>query len=213
MTRAPLFIAASALLVIPLALILQHRSRQSTAEPATASANAEPVTRKTNSRPGAVLASASTRQATEPVTNNTITERSESSDWAGRVEAARALEESDAEKSVRLLALFHTLPPEGQDEIAPELAALTPDSNYNALAGILTNPRTPEPVLDVLFTDLLDRPDEIQLRTLLELAKAPQHPKATDALDILGIELGEDFGTDWDAWAKKISEQLASRPE
>jgi hypothetical protein len=213
MTRSPLFIAASALLVITLALTLQHRSRQTTAEPATASANTESVAQNTNARPGAMSASAPPKQATEQPTNNTIAERQESSDWADRVEAARAIEESDAEKSVRLLALFHTLPPEGQDEIAPELAALTPDSNYNALAGILTNPRTPEPVLDVLFTDILDRPDEIQLRTLLELAKAPQHPKATDALDILGIELGEDFGTDWDAWAKKISEQLASRPE
>jgi len=136
-----------------------------------------------------------------------------SDDWMERIEGARAVEESDADKSVRLLALFPTLPPEGQDEIAAELAALTPDANFSALTGILTDIRTPESVLDVLLTDLLDRPESVQLPLLLDVAKTPDHPRSAEAIDMLASALGENLGTDWAAWSKKISEQLASRPE
>jgi hypothetical protein len=204
MLRMLILVCVLVLLGITLRQILQHRAPQSGELPQFAT-NAAPVTVTRIEANAAVVPAGQT--------TSTALEAEATLDWADRVEAARAIEEGDAEKSARLLAMYPTLPPEGQDEIAPELAMLTPDSSYHALAGILTDLRTPEPVLDVLFTDLLDRPQEIQLPTLLDLAKSPQHPKVADALDILGLQLGEDLGTDWDAWAKKISERLASRPE
>jgi hypothetical protein len=204
MLRMSILVCVLVLLVIAFRQILQHRV-QPTGELPLVAANAESVTVTRVVVKAAVIPAGHA--------SNTALAADATLDWANRVDAARAIEEGDAEKSVRLLAMYPTLPPEGQDEIAPELAVLTPDSSYHALAGMLTDFRTPEPVLDVLFTDLLNRPPEIQLPTLLDLARSPQHPKATDALDILGLQLGEDLGSDWDAWAKKISERLTSRPE
>ena len=71
----------------------------------------------------------------------------------------------------------------------------------------------PEAVLDVLLTDLLDRPAATQLNTLLAVAQNAGHPKAEDARDMLVALMEQDHGKDWATWAKKISEWLASHPE
>lgn len=203
-----LLIAVAVVLLVVFRLRVQDR-----AQPASATTL---VT--TNIEPGAPRPAARTAATTNPVPTGQVTNAAALDapiplDWTERVEAVRAIEESDAEKSVRLLALFPTLPPDGQDEIAPELAALTPDSNYSALTGILTDIHTPEPVLDVLLTELLDRPERVQLPLLLDVAKTPDHPRANDAIEMLASALGENLGTDWAAWTKKISERLAGRPE
>lgn len=134
-------------------------------------------------------------------------------DWMTQIETVRDAEESDREKAAHLLALFPSLPAEGRSEIIPELAALTRDAAYANLGNVLTNALAEEDVLAVLFTDLLDRPESIQLPLLLQLAKNPNHPKAEDAREMLAVLLGEDAGADWNAWAKKISERLVNPSE
>jgi hypothetical protein len=115
--------------------------------------------------------------------------------------------------SARLLALYPELPAEGQAEIAPHLVATLPDTDYASVGNILTNILTPEEVLDVLLTDLLDRPAATRLNTLLTVARNAEHPKAGDARDLLAALMEQDHGTDWKTWEASIVAWLASHPE
>lgn len=133
--------------------------------------------------------------------------------WEDKLAKALTDEGTDAEISARLLALYPQLPPDGQAELAPHLVATLPDADYAGAGNLLTNVTTPEAVLDVLLTDLLDRPAATQLNTLLAVAQNAAHPKADDARDMLVALMEQDHGKDWAAWAKKISEWLASHPE
>jgi len=134
-------------------------------------------------------------------------------EWELKIEAALTAEGTDAELSARLLELYPELPGEAQAEVAPHLAALTPDAEYHQIVNLLTNAATPEAVADVLLTDLLDRPAATRLNTLLTVASTPDHPKAEDAKDLLAALMEQDHGQDWALWTKKISEWLASHPE
>jgi hypothetical protein len=201
------------LLIVAAAFLVKHRMSERTAETASAATNQLAATEA--STPATIRATADASAAETPALdhNQPVVSAPPTDDWAELVEAARSVEESDAAKSSRLLTLFPALPVEGKNEIAPDLAALTPNEAYASLSKLLTDPQASDEVLMVLFTDLLDRPDSIRLPLLLELARNAEHPKAEDARDMLTVELGEDVGTDWDAWAKKISEWLAGHPE
>jgi hypothetical protein len=160
--------------------------------------------------------------ATNPLFSRTVVPRPRAAettdtntppDWEDKLAQALTDEGTDAEISARLLALYPQLPPEGQAELAPHLVATLPDADYASAGNLLTNATTPEAVLDVLLTDLLDRPATTQLNTLLAVARNTGHPKAEDAREMLVALMEQDHGKDWAAWAKKISEWLASHPE
>jgi hypothetical protein len=88
-----------------------------------------------------------------------------------------------------------------------------PDDRYSSLAPMLTNALTNEQVLEVLLTDLLNRPDNVKLPTLLELARTPDHPKASEARDILEVFVDENYGTDWAKWEAALQKYLAENRE
>jgi hypothetical protein len=119
----------------------------------------------------------------------------------------------DAEKAAALLAAFPHLPAEEQAELASQLAVLTPDAAYAGLHDLMTNTATPDRVVEILMTDLLDRPVATRLGTLLEIAQNPAHAQAGDARELLAALIGGDYGTDWERWAKKISAWQAQHPE
>jgi hypothetical protein len=130
-----------------------------------------------------------------------------------RVAAALADDNTDGRRGARLLALFPELNPDEQAELVSTLAADTADADYAGLAALLTNPATPEFTAAILLTDLLDRPAFTRLNTLLAVARQPEHPLADDARALLAAQMEQDHGTDWELWAKKISEWLARHPE
>ncbi|MFN3409295.1 MAG: hypothetical protein ACK45B_09905 [Limisphaerales bacterium] len=130
-----------------------------------------------------------------------------------RVAAALADDNADGRRGARLLALFPELNADEQAELVSTLAADTADADYAGLAAILTNPGTPEFTAAILLTDLLDRPVATRLNTLLAVARQSEHPLADDARAMLAAQMEQDHGTDWESWAKKISEWLARHPE
>ncbi len=87
------------------------------------------------------------------------------------------------------------------------------DQDYAALKQFVTNTTLPEPVLDVLVGDVLNRPNSLKLPTLLDIARDPQHPKAGEAKDILQLFLEEDYHTDWPAWQAKVNQWLKDNPD
>jgi len=117
-------------------------------------------------------------------------------DWEEKIDELLTTQEDETQKAKRLLAMFPNLPEDGQVEAAQHLSNLMPDEEYASLAHTLTNAAMPEAVLDVLMTDVLNRPNKIKLDTLFEVARTPNHAKAEEARDILEVFLDD---VDWDA--------------
>lgn len=134
--------------------------------------------------------------------------------WEQRIDAVLGSDEIDeAKKADALLALLPTLPEDGQLEAVQHISNLLPDERYSALAPMLTNALSSEPILEALLTDLLNRPDTLKLPTLLQLARMPDHPKASEARDVLEVYVDENFGTDWTKWEAAVQKYLQENPD
>jgi hypothetical protein len=86
-------------------------------------------------------------------------------EWEERIDTILAGNIDEGIKVDRLLQLFPTLPEDGQIEAAEHLSNLLPDELYPELGQTLTNATASEEVLDVLMTDVLNRPNGIKLLT------------------------------------------------
>jgi hypothetical protein len=81
------------------------------------------------------------------------------------------------------------------------------------LTPTFTNAAIAEPVLDVLMTDVLNRPNQLKLPALLDVARIPNHPKAEEARDILEVFVDENYGQDWNAWSAAVDKWLKENPD
>jgi hypothetical protein len=134
-------------------------------------------------------------------------------DWEEKIDGILTAQEEDGQKAKRLLAMFPNLPEDGQVEAAQHISNLLPDEQYSSLAQTLTNAAMPEAVLDVLMTDVLNRPNQIKLETLLDVARTPNHPKAEEARDVLEVFVDENYGEDWAAWKNAVEKWLKENPD
>ena len=134
-------------------------------------------------------------------------------DWEQRIDDVLTAKEDENLKVKKLLEIFPHLPEEGQVEAAQHLSNLLPDEQYASLANTLTNAHAPEAVLDVLMTDVLNRPNPIKLSTLLDVARTPEHPKAEEARDVLEVFTDEECGADWACWKQAIDKWLKENPD
>lgn len=97
---------------------------------------------------------------------------------------------------------------EAQVNASQHLINLTSDEDYGLIAGFLVDPKTNPEVLDVLFSDLMNRNRELQMPLFMNILKNAQHPQNQEVRDVLSILAGEDFGDDWAAWDKWALEEL-----
>ena len=134
-------------------------------------------------------------------------------DWEEKIDGVLTAQEEDGQKAKRLLAMFPNLPEDGQVEAAQHISNLLPDEQYSSLAQALTNAAMPEAVLDVLMTDVLNRPNQLKLETLLDVARTPNHPKAEEARDVLEVFVDENYGEDWAAWKNAVEKWLKENPD
>lgn len=133
--------------------------------------------------------------------------------WEEKIDDVLTSKGDEAVKAKQLLDIFPRLPEDGQIEAAQHLSNLLPDEQYPALAQTLTNAHTSEAVLDVLMTDVLNRPNQLKLSTLLDVARTPDHPKAEEAKDVLEVFVDEDYGQNWLAWEAAIQKWLKENPD
>lgn len=134
-------------------------------------------------------------------------------DWEEKIDGVLTAQEDEGQKAKRLLAIFPNLPEDGQVEAAQHISNLLPDEDYAPLAQALTNAVLSEAVLDVLMTDVLNRPNDLKLHTLLDVARTPNHPKAEEALDVLEVFVDENYGQDWAAWKAAVEKWLKENPD
>jgi hypothetical protein len=132
--------------------------------------------------------------------------------WEEKLDTILSSDKPDPDKAREMIDMFPKLSPEAQEEIAHHISNLTPDENYS-LGQFLTNSTLPEGVLDVFTEDVLNRPNSIKLPLLLDVAKDPNHPKASESKDILELFLENDYGTDWTAWQASLDKWLKDNPD
>jgi hypothetical protein len=134
-------------------------------------------------------------------------------DWEDRLDTVLGGDEDDKVKSQKLLEIFPNLPPDGKEEIMRHLSNLVEDGDYAQLGKYLVDVSQPEAVLDVLIQDVLNRPNATKLPLLLEVAQQPDHPKSSEAKDLLELFLEEDYGSDWAKWKSKMENWLKENPD
>ena len=120
---------------------------------------------------------------------------------------------SEADKSRKLLEMLPLLPEALQEEAAQHMVNLMPDEIYGQVGPLLTNGVAPEPILDVVMTDLLSRPNTLKLPILLQMARNGEHPRREESLNVLEIYLEQDLGSDWAAWERSMQAYLKENPE
>lgn len=128
--------------------------------------------------------------------------------WEKEVDDILLSETDETQKSERLLAMLPKLDEDAQVEVAQHVVNLVPDEAYAHASQVLTNAMTPEPVLSVLMTDLLNRGNELKLPIILNLARTDKHPLQAESKELLEIYLQEDLGNDWGAWEKSLDNWL-----
>ena len=183
--------------------------------PAIALATPGPVVPNTVPGVQPVIVTPPKQKSTAATSKPTATPKpAEIAEWDNKIdEILRANpDNSDAANSATaqmLINLLPTLPAEGQGEAAQHISNLLADKDYSKVMPFLKNPATAEEVLDVLVTDLMNRPDSVKLPALLEIAKVPNHPTREEALTDLQIFLDEDYGNDFGKWETAMKAYLA----
>ena len=132
--------------------------------------------------------------------------------WEQQIDRVLVSQAAVEIQAQQLQAVFHSLPAEGQVEAAGHLVNLTDDEHYR-LGEILGDPKAPEEVLDILLMDLSSRPDAIRLPLLLHVARTPKHPLSQEALEELSFLLDAEWGQNWPAWEKAVTQALDAKPE
>src|SRR6185436_14739988 len=104
-------------------------------------------------------------------TTGTVASANIVTNWEDRLDEVLSGKQNEDAKAKQMLEMFPRLPPDGQEEVAQHLSNLVSDEHYAALGQYLTNTTLPEPVLDVLLSDALNRPNKLKLPVLVEVAR------------------------------------------
>jgi hypothetical protein len=91
------------------------------------------------------------------------------------------------------------------------LVNLTSDEDYGLIAGYLTDAKMNPDVIEVLFSDLMNRNRILQMPLFMNLLKNPAHPQNEQVRNVLTILAGEDFGTDWAKWDQWAQQEIRSQ--
>jgi len=103
---------------------------------------------------------------------------------------------------------------EAQVNASRHLVNLTSDEDYGLIAGFLVDQKMNPEVIEVLFSDLMNRDRTLQLPLFMNILKNPQHPQNEEVRNVMTILAGEDFENDftaWDNWASNELKDLQSQ--
>jgi hypothetical protein len=154
--------------------------------------------------------SAQATNITEASTNS----QAANTNWEDTVDSIIGSDDPDTNKVKQLFALFPTLPPDGQEEVAQHLSNLVEDTNYAQLGNLLTNDSLPQGVLDELMSDVLNRPNTLKLPMLLTVGQDQNSPEHDEARDLLELYLGQDPSADnWSQAGSMVTTWLQQNPD
>jgi hypothetical protein len=152
-------------------------------------------------------------RAAQPRTTVAATAAPGVATWKTKITEVLASANPPGDQAQSLLALFPSLPPAEQFQTAHHISNLLPNDSYASWSTHLTNTAVAPEVRNVIYADLLQRPDAIKLPMLLVLARAPASGRAPEALALLRQALRADYGTDWTRWEQGIEARLKPQPD
>jgi len=121
--------------------------------------------------------------------------------WEMQIKAVTAQAPDGTAAAKAILGLLAYLPEEALETAVEQAMNRLPDKTWRDVAlPFLLNPQAHGRVLSALFADLMERPDEVSLPSLRQVAGMPSHPLEPFALDNLRLLLGEDFKLDAQNW-------------
>lgn len=100
---------------------------------------------------------------------------------------------------------------EAQVNASRHLVNLTSDQDYGLIAGFLTDAKMNPDVVEVLFSDLMNRNRALQMPLFMNILKNPAHPQNEQVRNVLTILAGQDFGTDWSKWDSWASDEIKAQ--
>lgn len=112
-----------------------------------------------------------------------------------------------------LSELVKKLNSEAQVNASRHLVNLTTDENYGLIAGYLVDAKMNPDVIEVFFSDLMNRNRALQLPLFMNILRNPAHPQNEQVRNVMTILAGQDFGKDmasWDKWSNEELKRLAS---
>lgn len=117
---------------------------------------------------------------------------------------------NDFSTTVReLLAVIPKLDPESQADAAQHVANLSDDSLAVEWSEKIVSRQLPDPACEVLFHDMLNRPQAILMPFLASLADSPKSPLHAPSVEILNVIFGTPpVGTSWKMWVKEKSQEF-----
>jgi len=103
---------------------------------------------------------------------------------------------------------FPSLPPETHAEAARQMVNLVPDGRFVGVLRILLDPDTSAQAKEIIFRDVMIRPDNVKLPALLGIMRQPDHSHASEARRALSTILDGDWGTDYEQWQARMDAEL-----
>lgn len=85
------------------------------------------------------------------------------------------------------VAQFRQVPEERKDECIHRALNLIPDENVMLLAGVLMDRTQPDEIVDAIFSDILNRDEDVKLPVMRQVLKDPKHPCWEDAAWIVDV--------------------------
>ena len=85
------------------------------------------------------------------------------------------------------VAQFRQVPEDRKDECIHRALNLIPDENVMLLAGVLMDRTQPDEIVDAIFSDILNRDEDVKLPVMRQVIKDPKHPCWKDAAWIVDV--------------------------
>ncbi len=164
-----------------------------------------PVTAETNDAVKAFARESNPSAVTIPVVPVT--------NWTVQLGAVLKSGNSTTNQAISLLAMFPSLPADGQLEAVQHATRLLPAEYFSALGAQLTNTAAAPAVRRAIFADLLARPNALKLPWLVEVAQASLDGQSDEALLLLQSQLREDHGSNWNTWRERVAVWLSLHPD
>ena len=117
--------------------------------------------------------------------------------------------ETPADAAEAMLADWKNLSEPGKIATSRHLANLVADDKFEPLKDLLLTTETSREVKEVLFADMLNRPNELKWPIIFQIMQQKTHPFSQDARNMLSVVLGADYGDDWAKWEERVKADLA----
>lgn len=109
--------------------------------------------------------------------------------WEDRLDQILTKKTDNATTVRGLLSSLRGLPPEAREEFVAHAVNLCEDAQFGLLGEIYLDAQNPRSVTEIIFNDVLNRPDGIKLPLLAKTLRNAAHPMVGEAKEILEMYL------------------------